>query len=224
MAELNDIRTRIKFRIGSKEAADDQIDQNLNEAIRHTILRVRPQEMQTTTTFTTTSGKFKYSFATDLVVTDLLAIEFVRDQTDDVEILQGARQHFNRLQQDTTNTSSLGNPRRWVREGENIILYSRIPDATARTIKVSYLQRPADLSSTNTTFPLNDEWLLPTEQWAAGLTLLDLNANDKAGAKFGLYEQMITSREDPEGIEDESPEGLLLPVSNTMDGGDGGEF
>ena len=213
MAVLSDILSRVKFRTGFREGADDHITSNINEATRHTIFRVRPQEMQATTTFATSNATASYAFST--IASDLLAVLFVRDNTDDVPLLRGDIEHFNRLQQDTSDTSNLGDPRRWARQGNNLILYSKIPDSTSRTIKLTYLKDFTDLSAAGDTFPLNDEWLLPVEQYAAGLTFLDLNANDKATAKFTAYEQMISSRESPKGIEDESAWSQMFPISNT---------
>ena len=213
MAVLSDILARVKFRSGSKTGADSQVTANINEATRHTILRARPQEMQTTATFATSSGTSSYAFST--IATDLLAVLYVRDNTDDVPLLRGDIEHFNRLQQDTSDASNLGDPRRWTRQGNNLILYSKIPDGTSRTIKLTYLKDFTDLVNSGDTFPLNEEWLLPVEQYASALTMLDLNAEAKASAKFAVYEQMISSRESPKGIEDESSWSQMYPISNT---------
>ena len=213
MAEtIENLRSRVKFRLGSKSGMDGRIDDNINKAIIHLIRQVRPQEAVSSSTSTTTSsGTIEYSLASDV-----LAIMAVRDTTNDREILNGSLPHFNTFKQDTSDSSTLGKPRRWTRIANKLVLYQKIPDG-AYALKYWYLKRPTKMDSSND-FPLNDEWEEPVVELATAFSWRDLNAMDKAQLHFTAYGEMVQSGEKPEEIEDEVPEGGLLPVSNIFRG------
>jgi len=74
---------------------------------------------------------------------------------------------------------------------------------------------PAILAETTTAtfdaaaFPLNDEWIKPTETYAAALLWNDLNAADKYELKLKAFNDMMTIRPKPEQMEDETPEAMI---------------
>ena len=211
----SELLTNVKFMCANKGTIDDQITANINSAIKQLIMQVRPQEAWATTTFSTSNADFLYDIgaAGQIVITDFLAVLMVRNSTDDVEIKRGGMRDFNRQLQDTTNTSALGRPNRWTRQGNNLILYNRIPDSTARTIKLTYLKRPADISG-STTFPLNDEWIRPVEILAAAYTFTDLLDTAHAELKFAAYDKELQAFDKPENIEEEAPEASVRMVHN----------
>ena len=207
------IRTRVATKVGGKSNIDSLIDENINEAILQVIQEAKPQEMWEDDTFTTTSAQAEYTFS-GISITNALAILFARNTTKDYEIKHTSYEVWNRYKQDTTSSSSLGDPHLWTRYQNGIILFGRIPDSTARTIQWIYLKRPTRLSADADEFPLNDEWKRPVEELAAYLTLRDLNS-DKAELKLGVYQQLMGTRHTPEGEEDASPEGAaFIPTSN----------
>ena len=208
---LATLRDRVRYRVGNKSSVNSRIDDNLNKAVLHLVRQVRPQEAITSTTGNTASGDFDYALASDC-----LAIVMVRDTTNDIEILQGSVTHFNRFKQDTTDSSTLGRPRRWTRIGNELILYQKIPDGVYG-YKYWYIKRPTTMDSSNN-FPLNDEWEEAVVELAAAFCWRDLNAADKASLHFSAYTEMLGSTEEPEEIEDESPEGGFYYVSNTYRG------
>lgn len=227
-ASLVTMRENVKFKIGRKEGMDSTIDAKINEAVLYVLSVYRPQDMWGRAFATTVSGQAEYTFniaASDLQtaapddVLDLYAILMVRDQTNDREILRGSMRHFNRLRQDTSVASTLGPPRRWTREANQLILYSRIPNATALTVKVTYLRRPpvmveAAPPDPAVDFPLNEEWQGPVEEYAAFLLWTDLNEANKAAAKLSAFQTKvgaITGLDKPEAIEDEAPEAAVRP-------------
>lgn len=211
---LSQIRTRIALKVGGKGNIDSIINENINEAILQVIQEAKPQEMWSNNSFTTSSGVATYLFSgMSTPVTDVLWVLFVRDTTDDVPIYGSSIEVWNRFQHDTSS-SNLGDPRRWVRRANGLILFSRIPDSTSRTLYFDYLKRPTRLSADADAFPLNDEWKRPVEELATALTLVDLNS-DKAAAKFETYNNLLQRRMTPEGEEDASPEGAaFIPMSN----------
>jgi len=214
MAEtLANLRSRVKFRLGNKKDSgiDTRVDDNLNKAVLHLVRQVRPQEAITSTTDTTASGTAEYDLAADV-----LAIVVVRDTTNDRAIINGSIKHFNSFKQDTTDASTLGKPSRWTRIANQLVLYQKIPD-DEYGIKYWYVKRPTEMDSSND-FPLNDEWEEPVVELATAFTWRDLNASDKAQLHFSAYAEMISSAEEPEAIEDESPEGGFVPISNTYRG------
>jgi hypothetical protein len=112
-ATLAQMRSRVKIMVGGKTQINDLIDDNINEAILQLTGEVRPQELKEDTTFSAVSTQSEYTFnvtGSDVGVTDLYAVLMVRDNTLDREIKQGDEYEFNRLKQDTTDSSSLGDP------------------------------------------------------------------------------------------------------------------
>lgn len=212
------MQTNVKLLCGNKNGIDDTITANINHAIKQLVMQMRPQEAWATTTFSTSSATATYAIGSGsaINVADFLAVLMVRNNTDDVEIKRGGMRSFNRNLQDTTNSSALGRPNRWARQGNNLILYNKIPDSTTRTIKLTYLKRPADISGT-TAFPLNDEWIRPVELLAAALTFTDLNDNEHAQLKFAAYDKLLAAYDKPENIEEEAPEASVMFVHNIVD-------
>jgi hypothetical protein len=213
MAALSDIRTDVKFMLGNRVGIDGQIDDNINMAIREIALTAKPQELWTFTTFTTSDATAEYAFSSmSTPVTDLMAVLFVRDNTKDVALKRGGISDY--LNQKNSNSPPTGNPNRWTRFANTLVLYSEIPDATSRTMRMLYLQRPAALSADSDTFPLNVEWEQPAKLLASAYTWLDLNNAEKAALKFQAYDRYMSTVDTPEELEQESPETSLMFVSN----------
>ena len=208
------MRSNIVFNTGRKAGMDAKIDANLNRATLQVVKRMRPKEMQTSTTFTTTEGDFDYSIAAagDIAVADLYAILMVRNNTDEYRLARGTLAEFEAGKQ--TGSSAKGKPHKWFHYGNNLFIYDRVPDSTTRTLRVRYLKRPATMSSSNTAFPLNDEWIEVVEELATAMTFANLNQTDKVGLHSSVFESLIQRMETPEQIEDEAPDGQIIMVSN----------
>jgi hypothetical protein len=211
------MRSRVKLAMANKTNIDDTIDRNLNEATLQHTLRVRPKEMQTSTTFSTTGAiaEYGYGISDTIAVSDLYAFLYVRDSTDDVPLVQGNETEWNDSRQSLTDTALHGDPRRWLHIERKLVLYAQIPDSTSRTIKVRYLKRPATMTS-SVDFPLNDEHIRPVEQLAKHLTWLDLGNEEKAIAALNSYEALLATRQQPLDMEDMSPEFRFTPVHNLI--------
>lgn len=209
---LSTIRARVAFKCGGVDNRDTYVDEAINEAILQVIQEGKPHEMETTTTWSSSTGTSSYSFST-IGCTDCYIPLFVRDNTNDYELKHRSYEEWNRYSH-STSSSSLGNPHLWTRFGNNIILWSRIPDSTSRTLQLTYLKFPTALSTDASTFPLNDEWQRPVDELAAGLLLRDLNS-PKAAEKFQIYQELLARRMNIMGEENTSPEGLaFIPVNN----------
>ena len=217
MATLLEVRTDVKFMVGNRNGIDSQIDDNINMAVREFALSIRPQELWASTTFTTVDATAEYAFsAMSTPVTDLMAVMFIRDNTDDVPVKRGGLSDYLNNKIDTTKATNLGDPNRWTRFANTLVLYSKIPNSTARTMRMIYLQRPAALSADTDTFPLNAEWEQPVKLLASAYTWLDLNNAEKAQLKFQAYDRFVATIDKPEAIEDESPETSFQFVSNPV--------
>lgn len=226
MTTLATIRTRVKFQLGGRSNIDTRIDDNINAAIYQLIMEMKPQEMMTevilkpNTSTATAEYAFNDSTATvwgngqDTATEDILAIRMVRDDTDDVEILRGGLVAYNRANQDTTDSSNTGKPRKWTRRANTLILYDKLPDTSTRTLTVTYLKRPTELSTDSDTFPLNREWEKPTEYLATAICWQDLNNPGMAGARMQAYRDFLINMDKPESLEDETPEAQLVPMNN----------
>ena len=215
MATLAQMRGRVKLALGNKAGIDSTIDNNLNEATLQHTLRVHPKEMQTSTTFSTSgaTAEYGYGISDTIAVSDLYAILYVRDSTDDIPLVQGNETEWNNSKQSLTDTSMHGDPRRWLHIERKLVLYSQIPNGDTRTIKIRYLKRPATITS-SVDFPLNDEHIRPVEQLAKALTWLDLGNEEKAAAALQAYETLVSQRFEPIDLEDMSPEHQFYPVHN----------
>lgn len=214
-ATLVQMRARVKRMAGGKTQIDDVIDDNINEAILQLIQEVRPREMTEYKSFSAVSTQAEYTFVTDISITDCYAVVMVRDETKDWEIKQGSERQYNRLRQDTSVSSTLGNPHRWCRIANSLFLYNKIPDSTTRTIGLWYLERSPTMTASQD-FPLNEEWRKPVERLAAALTWADLNKPELHQMHYGIYQTMLLRRETPDGIEDEAPEAQMVPISNVV--------
>ena len=213
MATLGEIQSRVQLKIGNKQNWDTQIIHRINQAILQVIKEMKPQEAWEVTTFSTSDGTSEYTFS-GMSATDVYAVLMVRDNTDDVEILKGGIREYNRVLR--TGDSSKGDPRRWTRRENSLILYSLIPDSTSRTIEMVYLRRPALLATSTDTFFLNDEWIDAVEELAAARLWGDLNEPDKSRAAMSIYRDMLINMDKPESLEDEAPLGQFVPISNII--------
>jgi hypothetical protein len=217
MATLLQVRSDVKFMCGNRNGIDSQIDDNINMAIREFALTVKPQELWLSTTFTTVDATAEYTFSSmSTPVTDLMAILFVRDNTKDIPVKRGGLADYLNQKLDATKSGNTGDPNRWTRFGNALVLYNKIPDSTSRTMRMLYLQRPAALSGDTDTFPLNAEWEQPVKLLAAAYTWLDLNNVEKSNLKIAAYDRFIGTIDSPEQLEDESPESNMVFVSNQV--------
>jgi len=215
---LGTIRTKVKFELGNKSGIDQIIDDAINDAIIEVISTWRPQEMVTSATGSVANQTSSYSFSSIFSATDVLAIIGVRNDTDDYRLKNGSLLEF-MLAPTSTTATNFGRPNKWTRQGNNLILYSQIPDATSRTIRIYYVQRPAEITTDATAFPLNREWERPVVLLAASYVWGALNNAEKASLKDQQYQATVLRRDKPEEIEDESPERQMWPMSN-LSGGD----
>lgn len=211
---LGTMRTKVKFEVGNKNGIDQIIDDAINDAIIEVVSAFQPQEMITSATGSTANQTSSYSFSSIFSATDVLAIVGVRNDTDDYRLKNGSLLEFLLSRTDTSSASNFGRPNKWTRQGDNLILYSMIPDSTSRTIRMYYVQRPAEITADATAFPLNREWERPVALLGASYVWGSLNNVEKAGLKENQYAATVTRRETPEELEDESPERQLVPMSN----------
>ncbi len=214
---LATMRTKVKFEVGNKNGIDQIIDDSINDAIIEVVSTFQPQEMVTSATGSVSNQVSSYSFSSIFSATDVLAIVGVRNDTDDYRLKNGSLLEFLLARTSTTGSSNFGRPNKWTRQGDNLILYSMIPDATARTIRMYYVQRPAEITADATAFPLNREWERPVALLAASYVWASLNNVEKAGLKEQQYVATVSRRDTPDELEDESPERQFVPMSNLSD-------
>ena len=211
---LGTMRTKVKFECGNKQGIDTVIDDAINDAIIEVALTFQPQELITSASGSLSDETSSYSFSSVFSVTDVLAIVGVRNTTDDYRLKRGSLLEF-MLSKKATGGNYFGRPNKWARQGDNLILYSLIPDGTTRTVEMYYVQRPAELTADANTFPLNREWERPVALLAASYVWGSLNNMEKATLKDQQYTALVSRRDTPEELEDESPEAQLVMVSNT---------
>ena len=211
---LGTIRTKVKFECGNKTGIDQVMDDAINDAIIEVVSTFHPQEMLASATGSAANQTSSYSFSSIFSVTDVLAIRGVRNDTEDYRLKNGSMLEFMLHRTSTSSATNFGRPNKWTRQGNNLILYSQIPDATARTMRIYYVQRPAEITADATAFPLNREWERPVVLLASSYVWGSLNNAEKAGLKDQQYQATVLRRDTPEQYEDESPERQLIPVSN----------
>ena len=214
---LATLRTKVQFEVGNKNGITQIIDDAINDAIIEVVSTFQPQEMVTSATGSVANQTSSYSFSSIFSATDVLAIVGVRNDTDDYRLKNGSLLEFLLARTSTTGSSNFGRPNKWTRQGDNLILYSMIPDVTARTIRMYYLQRPAEITAAATAFPLNREWERPVVLLAASYVWASLNNVEKANLKEQQYVATVSRRDTPDELEDESPERQFVPMSNLSD-------
>jgi len=214
MATLVDMADRVKFKLGNKEAIDTHIDAALNQAVLQITWEKRPHEMTAVTgAITLTDLKFAYTFnvtSSDLAVEDVYAILVVRNNTNNFPLHEGTIYEFEGRDQ----TGTTGTPSKWVRRANSLLFYDAIPGTDV--IRVTYLKRPATMTrgSGGVDFPLNDEWVRPTEDLACAMLWSDLNKFEYASGKYQSYDLAMGKRQTPRMIEDEAPSaGIIFPAN-----------
>jgi hypothetical protein len=204
------MQTSVKLKLGNKANIENQLDLQINRAMSQFVYEIKPQESWATSTFATVADQHVYTFASDLSNADIYALMVLRDTTNDNMLSRGGVQHFYR------NRRSTGKPHLWTRYGNNVILYSQVPDA-AYTIEYLYVKAPTPMSADADVFPLNEEWEQPVEELAAALLWSDLNEPQNAAAKMQNYRDLLINRDKPEALEDEAGEASMSPVHNPYD-------
>jgi len=130
MTTLATMRNRVSFGMGAKSNLSAQIDLALNEATLQHTLTVKPREMQKSTTFSSVDGTAAYNLDSSVATDgDLYAILYVRDQTNDLPLLQGDETSYHLENQDATVAGNKGRPNRWIHIEDDLVIYSLIPDA-----------------------------------------------------------------------------------------------
>lgn len=211
---LATMRTKVKFECGNKNGIDQIIDDAVNDAIIEVVSSFQPQEMTASATGATVDQTSAYAFAGVFSASDLLAVIGVRNDTDDYRLKRGSLLEFLKARTDTSSAANFGRPNKWARQGNSLLLYSMIPGATIYTMRLYYVQRPAEITTDTAAFPLNREWERPVTLLAASYVWGSLNNVEKAGLKEQQYSATVQRRETPEEIEDESPESQLVMSSN----------
>lgn len=167
MTTFAQLQDEVQFHIRQRPDLNSFVKNKINEAILDIMLLVKPPEFQSTTSIATVANTSAYNLqATD----DVLAILGVRNGTTSVKanrrLVRGSYEEFDEMDQDTSVSSVTGQPTKYFRYANQIVLYNKIPDAVY-SITVRILERPATLSADADTFPLELEWKEPVVLRAA---------------------------------------------------------
>ena len=214
MATLSEMTARVRFMSGAKAQIDSQIENNINEAMYQLSWELRPPEAVTSATASLSDGTYSYTFSTAFSATDVYAPFMMRNVTDERLMHMGSLEEFETLLQ--VGDDATGEPTKWIRVGNGVYIYKSIPDDETRTVRLWYVKRLAEMTASTDTFPLNDEWIKPVEVLAAAMTLADLNNYQGAQMKQAEYVSLVNTRQLPQQIEDEAPEGSFVFVSNPV--------
>ena len=216
---LGNMRTRVASKLGGKSSHKTEIINALNEASQQVAWQLKIHEAWNDTTFTTTDEDYDYDIGDDedIDATDVYAPFWIRNETDECRLTAGTFDEFLRVYNSDSDT---GQPSKWCRYKNQIILYNSIPDGgTTRTLRIYYIKLLTKMAADTSSFQLNDEWIRPVEEFATALMLKDLRDFDAAAATLQAYNELIRGRETPRMIDDSSPEGGVKPISNTMNDG-----
>lgn len=216
---LLNMRTRVAGKLGGKSSHKTEIINALNEASQQLAWQLKVHEAWNDTTFTTTDEDYDYDIGDgeDIDATDVYAPFWIRNETDNRRLTAGT---FDEFLREYNSSSDTGEPHKWCRYKNQVILYNQVPDGgTTRTLRIYYIKLLTAMSSDTDTFQLNDEWIRPVEELATALMLKDLRDFDAAAATLQAYDTLILGRETPMMIDDSAPEGGVLPISNTMNDG-----
>jgi hypothetical protein len=190
MATLSEIRTEIFFHIGNRQDLTSFVDEKVNIAILDVMMMVKPPEFFDTFDITTSTGVSAYDLAAEGIVA-VLGVVNTDAANARRRLKRGTYQEFDEMDPDDT-----GEPKKYFRYGNEIILYNRVPDdndGDNYSITVRTLERPTILSSDSATFPLGLEWEEPVIFLAASKMLVLLNQKDAATMKKQEFADSLSS-------------------------------
>ena len=191
MTTFATLQDEVQYHIRQRPDLNSFVKSKLNEAILDVMLLVQPPEFQSTTPISTVANTSAYNLqASD----DALAILGVRNGTTSVKanrrLVRGSYEEFDEMDQDTSVANVTGQPTKWFRYANQIILYNKIPDAVY-SITVRILERPTTLSADADTFPLELEWQEPVVLRAASKIWALLGDQDRYGLTENLFQNSV---------------------------------
>ena len=191
MTTFAQLQDEVQYHIRQRPDLNSFVKSKLNEAVLDVMLLVRPPEFQSTTSISTVANTSAYNLqATD----DVLAVLGVRNGTTTVKanrrLVRGSYEEFDEMNQDTAVDSVTGQPTRWFRYANQIVLYNKIPDAVY-SITVRVLERPTALSADADAFPLELEWQEPVVLRAASKMWALIGDQDRYGLTENLFQNSI---------------------------------
>ncbi len=153
------MQTELQLHLRQLVGLTTSVKQKLNEALLEVMLLAKPPEFYDKTPITTVAGTSAYDLTAQSK--DILAVVGVTvDGTSTVKPTRLTKGDYREFDEQHQTTDTRGRPHKWFRFGQEIILYSKIPDAVY-TVTVRHLERPTVMSADADVFPLALEWEEP---------------------------------------------------------------
>ena len=199
------IRTEIITAIGGRVDVNDLIDDQINFAVEELATMYEFEELETTSTTTTTSGQFEYNLPSDLYV-----LWNVKEETRRNKPLE--RKDI-RLGFDNVDETKLGVPHFYTTFGKSLILFGMVPDdndSSNYLIRIRYWKKHARLSADADALVLPNEWERGVRLKAGAFVFGMLDMDDKQAKKQQEFDRWLGRIKLPRGANAEKSKGSRM--------------
>ncbi len=183
------MQTELQLHLRQRVGLTTSVKQKLNEALLEVMLLAKPPEFFETTPVTTVAGTSEYDLTAQS--NNILAVVGVTvDGTATVKPTRMTKGEYREFDEKHQTNRTRGRPHKWFRFGQEIIFYSKVPDAVY-AITVRHLERPTVLSADADTFPLPLEWEEPVIMRAASKMLTLLGNPERKAMADALFNEAV---------------------------------
>jgi hypothetical protein len=187
------LQNEVQYHIRQRGDLLTFVKDKLNSALLDVMLLVKPPEFQSTFAVTTTAGTSAYALGQaspdDVLAVTGVSIDVASVSTANRRLIRGTYEEFDEM--DTTDT---GQPRKWFRYANDLILYNRVPDnngGSDYSVTVRILERPTTLSADSDVFPLAPEWEEPVVLRAVAKMFTLLGNQERKALTDTLFQESV---------------------------------
>lgn len=197
MTTFGEIKDEVQWHIRQRTDIETFVERKINQAVLDVMLQVKPPEFFSTVTISTVAGTASYDLEASQDTLAVLGVTLLDTNftSNDRKLERGHWDQFDTMDQDFTEDNNLGRPRKYFRYGDDIILYSKVPDdndGNNYSVQVRTLQRPTVMTLDADTFPLELEWEEPVTLRSAYKLFTLTGDMERRQETMQLYQESIT--------------------------------
>lgn len=190
-----------------RDDLDAYIKSAINDAILDIALAAEPHELADLQTITaTTAGTTGYTLDSDLVAIQSVVLTNVNNYNRPKTLERGTVHEWLRR---SRNSADRGVPGKWVRRGNTIHIFDRVPDTNdgdQYAVEIAYIKRPATLTNTTDTSGLDDEYDESIIIMASAKVFRKIQDFEKAAAMDEMVMSQLQLRRSDRNYEDQYDE------------------
>ena len=192
------IRNEIITSIGGRTDIDGLIDDQVNYALGELSTMYEFEELETTSTMTTTAAQSEYLLPNDLYVLWAVKEETLRNKPLELKDI--------RLGYDNVDETKTGVPHLYSQFNKTLILYGMVPDdndGSNYSIRIRYWKKHALLVNDTDAIVLPNEWVRGVRLKATAFVFGILDMEEKQAAKQAEFDRWLTRIKLPRGSQKE---------------------